>query len=106
LENGICFKPRTSRHPRPWQRTLGYFSFETELIDAPNITDLRVVPVAGKDSMLLNLSGADGTWFTRNIVILTDSAGNMGLDARDDAAATQFLVPGWKFNNKRPCPVR
>ena len=46
---------------------------------APTITDLRVVPVAGKDSMLLNLSGAHGAWFTRNIVILTDSAGNTGL---------------------------
>ncbi len=29
--------------------------------------------------MLLNLSGAHGPWFTRNIVILTDSAGNTGL---------------------------
>ncbi|MBD8631259.1 glucarate dehydratase [Oxalobacteraceae sp. CFBP 8755] len=46
---------------------------------APVITSLRVVPVAGQDSMLLNLSGAHGPWFTRNIVILTDSAGNTGL---------------------------
>jgi glucarate dehydratase len=46
---------------------------------APTITDLRVVPVAGRDSMLLNLSGAHGAWFTRNIVLLTDSAGNTGL---------------------------
>jgi glucarate dehydratase len=46
---------------------------------APVVTDLRVVPVAGQDSMLLNLSGAHGPWFTRNIVILTDSAGNTGL---------------------------
>src|SRR5512133_1942597 len=46
---------------------------------APTITDLRVVPVAGRDSMLLNLSGAHGAWFTRNIVILTDSAGNTGM---------------------------
>src|SRR5438067_1518707 len=46
---------------------------------APIVTDLRVVPVAGQDSMLLNLSGAHGPWFTRNIVILTDSAGNTGL---------------------------
>jgi glucarate dehydratase len=45
----------------------------------PIVTDLRVVPVAGQDSMLLNLSGAHGPWFTRNIVILTDSAGNTGL---------------------------
>jgi glucarate dehydratase len=46
---------------------------------APVVTDLRVVPVAGQDSMLLNLSGAHGPWFTRNIVILKDSAGNVGL---------------------------
>ena len=31
---------------------------------------------------------------------------NMGLGARDDAAAMQFLVPDWKFDNKRPCLVR
>jgi glucarate dehydratase len=46
---------------------------------APVVTSLRVVPVAGQDSMLLNLSGAHGPWFTRNIVILKDSAGNTGL---------------------------
>ena len=46
---------------------------------APTITAMRVIPVAGRDSMLLNLSGAHGPYFTRNIVILTDSAGNTGL---------------------------
>ena len=30
----------------------------------------------------------------------------MGLGARDDAAAMQYLIPGWKFDNKRPCLVR
>jgi hypothetical protein len=54
----------------------GRFGFQA---DAQFLTDLRVVPVAGQDSMLLNLSGAHGPWFTRNIVILTDSAGNTGL---------------------------
>jgi glucarate dehydratase len=29
-----------------------------------------------------------------------------GLGARDDAAAMQFLIPGWKFDPKRPCMVR
>jgi glucarate dehydratase len=29
-----------------------------------------------------------------------------GLGARDDAAAMQFLIPGWKFDNKKPCLVR
>ena len=40
---------------------------------------MRVVPVAGYDSMLLNLSGAHGPFFTRNIVLLSDSAGNTGI---------------------------
>jgi glucarate dehydratase len=31
---------------------------------------------------------------------------NMGLGARDDAIAMQYLIPGWKFNNKMPCMVR
>lgn len=46
---------------------------------APRVTAMRVIPVAGHDSMLLNLSGAHGPYFTRNIVILTDSAGNTGV---------------------------
>jgi glucarate dehydratase len=29
-----------------------------------------------------------------------------GLGARDDAVAMQFLVPGWRFDPKRPCLVR
>ncbi|WP_416222213.1 glucarate dehydratase [Sphaerotilus sp.] len=45
----------------------------------PRITALRVVPVAGRDSMLLNLSGAHGPFFTRNLLILTDSAGRTGV---------------------------
>ena len=46
---------------------------------APRVTEMKVVPVAGQDSMLLNLSGAHGPFFTRNLLILTDSAGNTGL---------------------------
>jgi glucarate dehydratase len=46
---------------------------------APSITEMAVIPVAGQDSMLLNLSGAHGPFFTRNIVILKDNAGNTGL---------------------------
>jgi glucarate dehydratase len=45
----------------------------------PSVTELQVIPVAGLDSMLLNLSGAHGPFFTRNIVILKDSAGHTGL---------------------------
>ena len=46
---------------------------------APRVTDMKVIPVAGQDSMLLNLSGAHAPYFTRNLVILTDSAGNSGV---------------------------
>ena len=45
----------------------------------PQIAKLQVIPVAGHDSMLLNLSGAHGPFFTRNILILTDSAGRTGV---------------------------
>ncbi|MDY0978063.1 enolase C-terminal domain-like protein [Massilia sp. CFBP9012] len=45
----------------------------------PTITAMRVVPVAGRDGMLLNLSGAHAPWFTRNLVILTDSSGQQGV---------------------------
>src|ERR1700694_1695782 len=46
---------------------------------APTITDMRVIPVAGHDSMLLNLSGAHGPFFTRNVVVLKDERGCIGL---------------------------
>ncbi len=46
---------------------------------APIITELQVIPVAGHDSMLLNLSGAHGPYFTRNLIILTDETGNTGV---------------------------
>jgi glucarate dehydratase len=45
----------------------------------PIVTALRVIPVAGRDSMLLNLSGAHAPFFTRNLLLLTDSAGNTGV---------------------------
>jgi len=43
------------------------------------VRSVEVVPVAGHDSMLLNLSGAHGPFFTRNLAILTDSEGRTGL---------------------------
>ena len=46
---------------------------------SPRVVALRVVPVAGRDSMLLNLSGAHAPFFTRNLAILTDSAGRTGV---------------------------
>ena len=45
----------------------------------PRVTRLQVIPVAGRDSMLLNLSGAHGPFFTRNIAILEDSDGHIGV---------------------------
>ncbi|MGZ9029982.1 MAG: enolase C-terminal domain-like protein [Burkholderiaceae bacterium] len=45
----------------------------------PVVRSMRVVPVAGRDGMLLNLSGAHAPFFTRNLLILTDSAGNTGI---------------------------
>jgi glucarate dehydratase len=45
---------------------------------APVVGEMLVIPVAGEDSMLLNLSGAHGPLFTRNIVILRDNAGRTG----------------------------
>ena len=45
----------------------------------PTVTQLRVIPVAGYDSMLLNLSGAHAPFFTRNLLVLTDSSGHTGV---------------------------
>src|SRR5476651_1309313 len=76
---------------------------------APIITSMQVVPVAGRDSMLLNLSGAHGPFFTRNIVILTDNAGHTGLGevpggesiraTLEDARALVVGQPVGQFNN-------
>ncbi|WP_416190862.1 glucarate dehydratase [Neisseria sp. CCUG12390] len=48
-------------------------------MSTPIITEMTVIPVAGHDSMLLNLSGAHAPYFTRNIVILKDNGGNTGV---------------------------
>ncbi|MCX4220661.1 MULTISPECIES: glucarate dehydratase [Pseudomonas] len=50
-----------------------------DIAKAPIITEMQVIPVAGHDGMLLNLSGAHGPFFTRNIVILKDNAGHTGV---------------------------
>ncbi|MGW7520759.1 glucarate dehydratase [Streptomyces sp. NPDC054796] len=47
--------------------------------DRPAVAAMRVIPVAGHDSMLLNLSGAHAPHFTRNLVVLTDSEGRTGV---------------------------
>jgi glucarate dehydratase len=58
----------------------------------PTVESVEVVPVAGHDSMLLNLSGAHGPFFTRNVVILTDSAGRTGLGETPGGEAIRSLV--------------
>lgn len=49
------------------------------LTEFPKVKDIKVIPVAGHDSMLLNLSGAHAPYFTRNIIIIEDTLGNTGL---------------------------
>lgn len=46
---------------------------------SPVVARVDVVPVAGHDSMLLNLSGAHAPFFTRNVVLVTDSDGRTGV---------------------------
>lgn len=45
----------------------------------PKVVKMDVYPVAGHDSMELNLSGAHAPYFTRNVVVLEDSTGNLGV---------------------------
>ena len=45
----------------------------------PTVVKMDVYPVAGHDSMELNLSGAHAPYFTRNIVVLEDSNGTLGV---------------------------
>jgi glucarate dehydratase len=54
-------------------------NWNTEIAESPRVTNMRVIPVAGYDSMLLNLSGAHAPYFTRNIVLLDDNAGHAGV---------------------------
>ncbi|WP_028239182.1 enolase C-terminal domain-like protein [Stutzerimonas azotifigens] len=52
----------------------------TETMTAtPVVRSMQVIPVAGCDSMLLNLCGAHAPYFTRNLVLLEDSAGRTGI---------------------------
>jgi glucarate dehydratase len=49
------------------------------LSQTPRIATMRVIPVAGRDDMLMNLSGAHGPFFTRNIVVITDTSNRVGV---------------------------
>ena len=48
-------------------------------MSTPTIAKVAVYPVAGYDSMELNLSGAHAPYFTRNLIVLTDSGGRVGV---------------------------
>ena len=48
-------------------------------MSTPVVLTVRVVPVAGRDGMLLNLSGAHAPFFTRNLLIVQDSSGHTGV---------------------------
>lgn len=74
----------------------------------PVITKMRVVPVAGRDSMLMTLSGAHAPYFTRNLVILTDSSGETGVGEIHGGEHTRAelqsyipLVEGQEIGNYR-----
>ena len=54
-------------------------SIRSGFAGAPVVTAMEVIPVAGRDGMLLNLSGAHAPFFTRNLVILTDNSGHTGV---------------------------
>ena len=45
----------------------------------PRVVRMAVYPVAGHDSMELNLSGAHAPYFTRNLLVLEDSTGRIGV---------------------------
>ena len=69
----------------------------------PTLRSLRVVPVAGQDSMLLNLSGAHAPLFTRTVLILTDSMGNTGLgEVPGGEAIAQTLRDAWPLLENQP----
>jgi glucarate dehydratase len=59
---------------------------------SPTVSAVEVVPVAGHDSMLLNLSGAHGPFFTRNVAIVTDSEGRTGLGEVPGGEAIQSTI--------------
>ena len=81
--------------------------------DTPRVVAMRVIPVAGRDGMLLNLSGAHGPYFTRNLVILTDSAGRTGVGEvpggeaiRQTLEDARELVVGRALATTTPCSTR
>ncbi|CAJ0709775.1 hypothetical protein LMG8323_00794 [Ralstonia mannitolilytica] len=68
----------------------------------PRVTRLQVIPVAGRDSMLLNLSGAHGPFFTRNIAILEDSDGHIGVGEVPGGEAIRKTIEDARASPTRP----
>jgi len=68
--------------------------------DTPAVVEMQVIPVAGRDSMLLNLAGAHGPFFTRNLVILKDSAGRTGVGEVPGSEAIRQTL-----ERARPCVI-
>ena len=80
----------------------------------PIVTEMQVIPVAGYDSMLMTLSGAHATYFTRNIVILATKAGvdpelvyqairgglagSTVLDAKSNMVMDRNFKPGFRID--------
>ncbi|MGP9798230.1 enolase C-terminal domain-like protein [Halomonas sp. 86] len=72
----------------------------------PRIKSMSVVPVAGYDGFLLNLSGGHAPWFIRCVVILEDDAGNKGVGEIPSSAGIlkgleqcRDIVEGSRINN-------
>ena len=57
--------------------------------DTPKIVEMQVIPVAGYDSMLLNIAGAHHCYFTRILLVLKDNAGHTGVG---EAPATGVVL--------------
>lgn len=63
----------------------------------PVVTAMQVIPVAGHDSMLMNLSGAHAPFFTRNIVIIKDNSGHTGVG---EILAVRKSARRWKRRSR------
>ena len=73
---GGMFLPLKPAAARVWTSLDGGKHMEK---GTPIVTEMKVIPVAGRDSMLMTLSGAHAPCFTRNLVLLKDNAGHTGI---------------------------
>lgn len=81
------------------------------MADTPIIKKMQVIPVAGYDSMLMTLSGCHapglGVHLNMEKVMKANQLYNsLPSHDRDDAKAMQYLIPGWKYDHKKPALVR